>query len=83
MADGEADKILKAIDAMIAPVKAAMIKTCAMSEELAPYFAKLAKVYYDEYIKAGFTPEQALEMSKHGITMAQATAQASMVGGRQ
>lgn len=82
MADGEAEKILNAVEAMIAPIKTMMIKTIGMAIDLAPYFAKLAKVYYDEYVKAGFTPEQALEMAKHGVTLAANTSQAMAGSGK-
>lgn len=78
MADGEAEKILGAMEALLVPLKSMMVKSIGMSIDLAPYFAKLAKVYYDEYLKVGFTKEQALEMAKHGVTTAAETAKAGL-----
>ncbi len=70
MADGEAEKIVSAIQALMAPVKAMMIDGLTMSMGLAPHFGACAKAYYDAYTKVGFTPEQALDLTKHALTNA-------------
>ena len=78
MADGEAEKILKAMSALMAPLKTLMVQAVGISHDMAPHFAKLAKTYYDEYVKVGFTPEQALELAKHSVATATETAKAAM-----
>ena len=48
-------------------IRIAMIGLVEAAQVVAPYSAKLAKLYYNEGIKAGLTEAQAWEFAMHGI----------------